>query len=371
MNGPLAGVVVLSLAEQLPGPYATLLMADLGADVILVERPGVGDPARAFPHFFSAISRNKRSVCLNLKSPGDKARFDALVARADVVLEGYAPGTAARLGIDYEALKQVNSRLIYASISGFGQTGPYHDRPAHDISYQAVAGALADQALQPGRTPLVPLGDMSAAMFAAYSVVAALYGREKNGAGTYIDVSMADGLVSWMTPALVPALNRGRQIDVTDSPAYGTFACADGRVLSLSVAHEDSFWRRLCVAVGLPELAELDHAGRVEQTAALRTRLAERIGARNLIDWQIAFDQNGVPWSPVNSIDQVIEDPHFHNRGLFEPVPRADGRVELHVRQPVKFSAYPPRPLRPAPDLGEHNPQILDRAELGENNPAE
>lgn len=146
MKGPLNGVLTLSLAETLPGPFATMLLAELGADVVLVERPGAGDPARSWPHVFPSLAHNKRSICLNLKDPADKKKFMGLVATADVVVEGYAPGTAAKLGVDYSALQVVKPDLVYGSISGFEQTGPYRDRPAHDVSTQATAGLMADQA---------------------------------------------------------------------------------------------------------------------------------------------------------------------------------------------------------------------------------
>ncbi|MBI5275825.1 MAG: CoA transferase [Burkholderiales bacterium] len=361
MSAPFQDVTVLSLAEQLPGPYATLLMADLGADVILVERPGIGDPARAFPDFFASVSRNKRSVCLNLKHAEDKSAFLELVARADVVLEGYAPGTAARLGVDYESLRKVKPDLVYASISGFGQTGPYRSRPAHDISYQAIAGVLADQAKHPGKTPELPLGDMSAAMYAAWAIAAALFARERTGNGTFIDVSVADGLVSWMSTLLVPVMNGGSIVNVTESPGYGNFACADGGVLSLSIAHEDHFWRALCGVLALQDVAALGHAQRVEAAHTLRPRVMEGIREKPLAYWASVLDQHGVPWSPVHALEQVARDPHFQVRGLFAHVVAADGKPQMHIRQPVHFSAYPPLPLTRVPALGEHNTDLVGR----------
>ena len=354
MNGPLAGVVILSLAEQFPGPYATLLMADLGADVIMVERPEGGDPARAFPDFFAAIARNKRSVALDLKAPQDLARFKDFVKRADVVLEGYAPGVAARLGIDYDSLKAINSKLIYGSISGFGQTGPYRDRRGHDLSYQAVSGLLFDQARLDGLTSLMPYGDIAAAMFAAFSVVTALFAREKTGNGTYIDVAAADSLVSWMTPVLGPALNNGQMIDVGKSPAYGLFKCEGGRVLSLSIAHEDHFWHRLCGLLDFGGEADMDHRSRISQSERLREKIQARLGERELANWAPDLDRLGIPWAPKSDIADVLVDPHFVQRGLFVDVRRATGSIERHVRQPVLFSDYASNIARPSPSLGEH-----------------
>lgn len=354
MHGPLAGVVVLSLAEQFPGPYATLLMADLGADVIMVERPDGGDPARGFPDFFAAIARNKRSVALDLKAPQDLARFKDIVKRADVVLEGYAPGVAVRLGIDYDTLKSINPKLIYASISGFGQTGPYRDRRGHDLSYQAISGLLFDQTRLGGLASLMPYGDLAAAMFAAFSVATALFAREKTGNGTYIDVAAADSLVSWLTPVLGPALNNGRMIDVGESPAYGLFKCKDGRVLSLSIAHEDHFWRRLCGLLDFAAEADMDHRDRVSHSERLREKIQARLGERELADWAPDLDRQVIPWAPMNGIADVVVDPHFVQRGLFVDVRRADGSIERHVRQAVLFSGYASNIERPSPSLGEH-----------------
>jgi len=359
MSGPLEGVVVLSLAEQYPGPYATLLLADLGADVIMVERPGSGDPARAFPDFFSSIARNKRSICLDLKSEHELQRFYRLVEQADVVLEGYAPGTAARLGIGYDRLKELQPRLIYASISGYGQTGPYRSRPGHDISFQAVAGLMHGQTGSGDDTPAAPFGDVSAAMFAAFAIVTALYAREKTKLGTYIDVSMTDALVSWLTPFVAISMNGGTPIDVTQSPAYGSFACADGRVLALSIAHEDHFWRRLCSLLTLPESAELGHAQRVQRRAVLRAEIAARILARDLAYWSKELDAHAIPWAPVNDVTAVTTDPHFVSRGLFVDIPRADGSIERHVRQPVVFSSYSTYVRLPTPGLGEHTDSVI------------
>lgn len=364
MSGPLDGVIVLSLAEQFPGPYATLLMADLGADVVMIERPGTGDPARAFPDFFSAIARNKRSVCLDLKTTADLQRFLDLVAKADVVLEGYAPGTAARLKIGYEDLKRINPRLIYASLSGFGQTGPYRDRPAHDISYQAVSGLMYEQAASPGAGPSLPFGDICAAMFAAYSISTALYAREKTGLGTSIDVSMADGLVSWMTPFLATAMNGGTQIDVQHSPAYGSFACKDKRALTLSIAHENHFWRKLCSLLSMEEFAGLDHQQRVLQTELLREKIASRILMKDLVHWSTELDKHKVPWGPVSDIASVCADPHFQSRGLFQQLTTSAGLTEWHVRQPVSFSSYTTSLKRPTPGLGEHTAEVLTESEV-------
>ena len=359
-TGPLSGVTVLSLAEQLPGPFATLLLADLGANVVLIERPGSGDPARTIPAFFAAMARNKRSMTLDLKNPVDKAKFMELAEQADVVFEGYSPGVAARLGIGYEDLKAINPGLVYASISGFGQTGPYRDRAGHDVSYQGVAGLLSDQAKVPGLAPEFPLADIAGAMFAALAVVSALHGRQRTGIGSYVDVSLTESLAAWMTPLLGPLMNdNGRKLSITHSPAYGAFSCADGGVLTLSIVHEDHFWRALCGVLDLPELADIAYAGRIKQLASLRERVAERIATAALPQWATRFDAARVPWSPVHAAEDVCKDPHFIARGLFAQMADATGALQQVMLHPVQFSAYPRIEPTPAPGLGQHNGELL------------
>ena len=359
ITGPLSGVTVLSLAEQLPGPFATLMMADLGANVVLIERPGVGDPARTIPAFFAAMARNKRSMALDLKTPEGKARFLELVEQADVVFEGYSPGVAARLGIGYEDLCKLNPSLVYASISGYGQTGPYRDRAGHDVSYQGVAGLMSDQAKEPGIAPEFPLADIAGAMFAAFAVVSALHGRQRTGIGSYVDVSLTESLAAWMTPLLGPLMNGGQKLSITHSPAYGAFSCSNGRVLTLSIVHEDHFWRALCGVLALPELAEISYPGRMKNLQPLRERVARRIATATLAHWATRFDAARVPWSPVHAAEDVCSDPHFIDRGLVAQMRDAQGVLQHVLRHPVKFSAWPPIPLRPAPALGQHDGEAL------------
>lgn len=354
------GVRVLSLAEQYPGPYATLLLADLGADVVLVERPKGGDPARAFPPFFRSLARNKRSVCVDLKTDAGREQLRELAADADVLLEGFRPGTMERLGVGYAALSAINPRLIYVSISGFGQDGPYRDRTAHDLSYQAIAGHLFSQSRSDETaTPSIAYGDLSSGTFAAFAIASALFARERTGHGTSIDVSMTDGLVSWMTAYLAPAMEGQSSFEFLEEPAYGTFACSDGRKLTLSIAHEDHFWRALCGLLDMPDVAALSGPQRLADRHALRGRIAKALAQQPLEHWAAALDAASVPWSPLNDLSQVATDPHFHARGLFATTRAADGSDERHVLQPVRFSAWPTRLERPAPRLGEHTDEVL------------
>lgn len=357
---PLEGIRILTLAEQYPGPFATLVAADLGAEVIIVERSS-GDPARQYPGFHASLNRNKKSVVLNLKTEQGKESLRHLIRDADVLMEGYRPGTMARLGFDYAATTTINPRLVYLSISGFGQTGPYRDRPAHDLSYQALAGLLFRQAEtgQIEAPPDLAIGDLSSAMFALTGMLSALLRRERTGQGTYIDVSMTDCLVSWMTAMLAPRMNGLTEGFVNDEPGYGTFACADGKLLTLSIAHEDWFWQPLCPLLGMDDVASLRHPERVAEQAALRARIAASLKGRSREEWGAELDRAGIPWGPVNSLEEVASDEHFRHRGMFRQVARTGGGSSWHVAQPLVFGGHHPGPQTDVSPLGADTNAVL------------
>ena len=369
MNYPLADIKILSLAEQYPGPYATLILSDLGADVILVERPSGGDPARQFPAFFESLNRNKRSVALDLKSEEGRSALLRLVQDADVFLEGFRPGTMERIGFGYEAVSAVNRRIVYASISGFGQDGPYRDRPAHDLSYQATAGMLHEFA-ESGRTgPLSQLatGDLSSGMFAAIAVLVGLLTREKTGEGSYIDVSMTDGLVSWMTSQLVPVMNSTGPAGVLHEPGYGIYRTADGKLISLSIAHEDYFWQSLCRVLGMEDVASLRGSERLERRDELTARMEKALVSRPRDEWVGIFDAEGIPFGPVYQLEEVPGDPHVKARQLIVELPPNGLRpARRHVRQPIRMKGFEDGPRRHAPELGEHTQEVLRGAGFSE-----
>ena len=357
---PLEGVRVLTLAEQYPGPFATLVAADLGAEVIIVER-GAGDPARQFPGFHASLNRNKKSVVLDLKSEQGKDALRRLIRDADVLMEGFRPGTMARLGFDYSSVAAINPRIVYLSISGFGQTGPYRDRPAHDLSYQALAGLLFRQA-DSGHIEAAPemaIGDLSSAMFTLVAMLSALLQRGRTGKGTYIDVSMTDCLVSWMTTLLAPRMNGVDSVSVNDEPAYGTFKCGDGKLLTLSIAHEDWFWEPLCALLDMDEAASLKRPQRIAERDRLRERIAACLARQPRQAWGVQFDQAGIPWGPVNSLDEVLSDPHFRQRGLFRQVAGAGGGASWHVAQPLVFGGDHPGPRSDVAALGADTQSVM------------
>ena len=357
MVKPLEGIRVITLAEQYPGPYATLLLADLGADVVIVERPQGGDPARIFPQFHAAVNRNKRAVTVDLKTDVGRERLRSLIVSADVLMEGYRPGTMQRLRFGYEDVQHLNSRIVYVSITGFGQNGPYRDRPAHDLSYQAVAGILHAHA-KAGSTQLpgdLPIGDLSSGMFAVLGTLAALIERSRTGHGRHVDISMTDGLVSWMSANLVPTMNGQSLADVSSEPGYGIFRCADGKLLTLSIAHEDWFWRPMCELLGLREHAGLTRESRIAQTQVLRQAIANRIAQETREEWSNRLDLAGIAWSPLNDLEEVTTDPHFAARGMFTEVTEADGTSQRYVAQPILFDGVRPGPQRGVPRLGASN----------------
>ena len=338
------------------------MLGDLGADVISVERPGAGDPARAVPAFHEALNRNKRSVALDLKSPEGREGLERLLESADVFMEGFRPGTMKRLGFGPEEVAERWPKVVYASISGFGQTGVYRDRPAHDLSYQGVTGLLAERVSSgdvsdPGS---LAVGDLSAGTFAALGVVTALFRRERSGRGGHVDVAMTDALVSWMTGSLAPVMNGHQAVHLGHvEPAYGIFRCGDGQLLTLSVAYEDWFWQPLCDVLGLPDLRSLGRNDRVANRESIRQRITEVLARKGLDEWSQLLDAAGVPWGPVHDLEGLAADPHFVERGMFVEVTNVDSSKAQAVAQPLVFDGVRPSPARGVPALGEGNAELL------------
>ncbi|MFC4945789.1 CaiB/BaiF CoA transferase family protein [Pseudonocardia sp. GCM10023141] len=352
---------VVSLAEQYPGPFATMLLADMGADVVLVERPRGGDPTRRFSGHFEALNRNKRSIAVDLKQDAGRAVFLDLVAGADVLIEGFRPGVMARLGLDPVELQRRFPDLVCASVSSFGQTGPLGARGGHDLSVQGLAGYV-----QPGDRPApapLPLADIASAMFAALGIVSALLGRERGGRASRVDVSMLDSLVSWRSTAIVSALNGLAPAPYPpEDPGYGVFAVGTGgELFTLSIAGEDHQWHALCTVLGRPDMATIEVSAREARREELSAWLAETLRGADPRDLEAALAGRGVGFGLVNDDAGVAKDPQVVARGVIAPVTGAPGlRV---VRQPVLFDDRSGPITRPAPKLGEHTREIL--AELG------
>ena len=301
---PLDGVRVLDLTRLLPGAYATLLLADLGADVIKIEDPRGGDTMRQLPahsrrDYFALLNRNKKSVTLDLRLPDASSVLDALLARADVTVDSFRPSTARRLGVDAAKLQAKHPRLICASISGFGHTGPYANRAAHDINYQALAGLLSTDR---GGAPTLPgplVGDIGSAMTAAMRILAALIERQRSGRGSVVDVSIHDSAIAW---AMFPTTG-----DLAGA-CYNIYETADGEYLALG-ALEPKFWLAFCERLGRPDLSPRQH-DRGEALAEVRGLMR----TRTLKEWLALFDDADVCLTPVYKPEEVATDAHVASR---------------------------------------------------------
>jgi crotonobetainyl-CoA:carnitine CoA-transferase CaiB-like acyl-CoA transferase len=346
--GLLSGVRVLDLSVWRPGPYATQLLAEIGAEVLKVEPPG-GDPMRSYPELFASLNANKRSVVLDLKNDAGRQRAGALAEQADVVVEGFRPGVAERLGVGYRAVAAANPDVIYCSISGFGQVGPLAAVPGHDLNYQAWAGALAPE----GGTPVVsalPIADLAGGMAAALAISAALFRRASSGEGEHIDVAMADVLATW-TGAVTP---RASGTDTRGTvPGYGTFATADGAQVALGVLTEDHFWRALCDVAGMPAARELSFVERMADGGALQARLAAAIGGRRRDDLVAELLAADVPVAPVLDRAGMLGLAHLKARGVVT----ADPWLDPATGYPVSFALHPAVRTSPPPGLDEHRGQ--------------
>ena len=377
--GPLDGVRILDLTRLLPGAYATLLMADLGADVVKIEDPRGGDPARAMPPiargtsaFFRVLNRNKRSVTLDLRSGEAAAVLDALLTCTDVVVDSFRPQTARRLGVDAPTLGARHPRLVCGSITGFGQTGPYVERAAHDINYEALAGLLiaTRERGQPPEAPRTLIADIGAAMHAAAGILAALFQRERTGRGAVVDVAIHEAALSWLQFPGVRQLVPGTDTDVRDLPLSGRDACyniyrtADDRYLALG-ALEPKFWAAFCARLGREDLVRLQYAGGDEQ-ARVVAAVRGVMETRTRDEWLALFNGVDACLTPVNTVVEALGDPHLAARGA---VTRHDGATYLTTpiavtEPPTGDDGHAARriEIRPAPSLGAHTDEVLEDA---------
>lgn len=354
MTELLAGLKVLDLSLWQPGHTATQLLADLGADVLKIEPPG-GDPERIMPDRVASYYTHKRSLVLDLKSAAGQARLHDLARQADVLVEGYRPGVATRLGAGYEQLRAINPALVYCSITGFGQTGPLALAPGHEHNYQAWAGAYA----QPeGGAPVAarPLvGDQGSGMAAAFAILAAVLCARRTGEGEHIDVSMADLIASWVAPA-GPIGEQAEHHGAVRQPAMGEFRTADGEWVVVGIFSETHFWDLLCRELGLPELMGLDMAERGARCDELRARIVERIARRNRDELMATLGKAGVPISPILSREAAMGHAHFRERGIFVTGPDGD-RCVAH---PIRYRNHPARKPGRAPAVGEGGERGFD-----------
>jgi crotonobetainyl-CoA:carnitine CoA-transferase CaiB-like acyl-CoA transferase len=350
-GGLLAGLRVLDLSVWRPGPYATQLLAEIGADVLKIEPPG-GDPMRAYPELFAGLSANKRSIVLNLKADDDQRRALQLASHADVVIEGFRPGVVARLGVGYDDVRSVNPSIVYCSLSGMGQAGPLALAPAHDLNYQAWAGALRPE----GDDPVVgrlPIADLAGGVFAAFAICAAVVRRLRSGEGEYIDVSMSDVLATWT--GAVPPRAEGVDPAARGVPGYGIFETADGQHLALSIITENHFWSGLCDVLRLDDVRELNFVDRMARIEELQARIGDAIRLRDrdaLVEALLAAD---APAAAVLDRNGMLELAHFRERGVSTSDPWADAAVGY----PVTFAVHPAARTSPPPGIDEHRDAVF------------
>jgi formyl-CoA transferase/CoA:oxalate CoA-transferase len=374
--GPLDSLTVLDFSRVLAGPYCTMQLADLGARVVKIEQPGRGDDTRAWgPPFlagesayFLSINRNKQSVALDLKHPRARPVVDALLARADVVVENFRPGTMERLGLDFEAIARRHPRIVYCSISGFGQTGPRRVEAGYDAMMQAEAGLMSITGAADG-PPFrlgVAIGDIATGMFAAQGILAALLARARSGRGQRVDIAMLDAVTSLLTYQASIAFATGetprRMGNRHPSIApYDTFETATGQFV-LSVGNDDQF-RRLMRVLGRPELATdarfAANAERVRNYDALRAELTPSLAAWNRTDLLGALTAAGVPCAAVRSITEALADPQLAAREMIVPLEHvAAGPIRV-LGSPLKLSDTPASVRTPPPSLGQHTDAVL------------
>ncbi|MGO1368145.1 CaiB/BaiF CoA transferase family protein [Senegalia sp. (in: firmicutes)] len=375
MAQALENIKVLDLTRVLAGPYATMILGDMGAEIIKIERPGVGDDSRAFgPYengesaYFMSLNRNKKSITMNLKKDETKKMFLEMVKQVDIVVENYRPGTMEKLGLGYEKLKEVNPKLIYAAASGFGHTGPYSTRPAYDAIVQAMGGIMSITGEKGGKPVRVgpSIGDITAGLFTSIGILAALNYRNETGKGQKVDVAMLDGQVAILENAIARYFVNGE----SPKPAgnvhnsifpFEPFDTKDGEIMV--AAGNDALWAKLCNELELSELIEdarfKTNPLRGENYDEMRPLLAEKFKLKTTQQWYETLTKAGIPNGPINDIEDVVNDPQVLEREMIVEVNHKKAGKTKVPGVPIKMSETQGEIKTPAPLLGEHNEEVL------------
>ena len=380
MQQALEGIRVLDLSRMLPGPYCSMMLADLGAEVIKVEEPTVGDPTRwSKPMIgdqssaFRQINRNKKSIAVDLKKSEGRSIFLKLAATADVVLEQFRPGVVDRLGIGYEAVSEVNPRIVYCSLTGFGQDGPHRDRSGHDLNYLALSGVLGLTTDERGKPaiPGVQVADLAGGMIAAFAMLAALHARERTGRGQFVDVSMFDVMMS-MLPIPASQQFAGRALEVGDKylltggyPFYSIYETGDGRFMTLG-ALEPKFWENFCRKVGRDELVP-----RQFDDGELRKQLFEEVAAifksKSQAEWVELMQDADCCCEPVLSMAEAFDHPQARTREMVRKFGDSLSEALSHLGFAYKMSLTPPRATTGSPALGQNSKDLLRQIGLSDD----
>ncbi|WP_346355376.1 CoA transferase [Azotosporobacter soli] len=371
----LKGIRILDLSRVLAGPYCTMMLADFGADVVKIEPPNGGDDSRSFGPFigresayFMSLNRNKRSIVLDLKKEEDKGVFKELVKNADVVVENYRPGTMEKFGLGYETLKEVNPKIIYAACSGFGDSGPYRQKPAYDIIVQAMGGIMSITGAEGGEATRVgaSIGDLAAGMFTAYGVMLALFHRERTQEGQKVDVAMLDCQVAMLENAVAryaisgssPKPLGNRHPSITP---FAAFTAADGQLIV--GAGNERLWRKLCQIIGHDEWLDdprfSDNGQRTANAAQLMALLNGVFVKKTVKEWLCLLEGAELPCAPINDIEKMMADPQIKAREMIVELEHPSAGVVKMPGIPVKLSKTPGKIAAAAPRLGEHTKDIL------------
>lgn len=360
---PLSGIRILDLSRLLPGPYLTQLLADLGAEVIKVETPLAGDHARLAPpemglgNMYETINQGKKSLALNYRNPRGRELFLQLAANADVVLEGFRPTIADKYGIGYDDVCAVKPDIVYCSLSGYGQAGPYQQRAGHDFNYLSVGGAFSLNG-RPGEKPIpygLPVADLSGGMLAAIAILGALVGRGRSSQGMYLDMALLDGVISWVTPLALSAYFSGLDVRAGTHPLLGgraffnIYETSDGKYLTLA-AIEPHFWGDFCKTIGRTDMIERQFE------PALSAELEAIFLQKTRAEWLALFADNDACVEPVNSVEEMLADPQVQARGYV----RMEGGKPVGMHSPFGFARVE---RSPAPALGADTRVLL--AEIG------
>lgn len=373
--GPLTGLKILDLSRVLAGPYATMMMADFGANVYKIEPPNVGDDSRAFGPFvgkesayFMSLNRNKRSMILDFKKPSNVEVFKEMVKNADVVVENYKPGTMEKFGLGYDVLKEINPKIIYAACSGFGHTGPYHQKPAYDIIVQAMGGIMSITGQENGEPTRVgaSIGDITAGIFTAYAIMLAVYHREKTGEGQMIDVAMLDcqvailenAIARYVTSGEVPKPIGNRHPSITP---FASYTAKDGHIIV--GAGNDRLWEKLCTTINRMDLHKdprFDtNPNRTKNVEELAVELNKTLKEKTIAEWIDLLDAAGVPCAPINTVDKIVNDPQIKSREMIVEVEHpVAGKLKM-PNVPFKMTKTPGKITSPAPLLGQHTNELL------------